>query len=120
MDTYGQHAASSSTGASGSSANTTSASSLIIPPTDHLHQALQTVLQASRDFVTPDPAVRARGEEVFLQVRKAENAIEYAAFFIGELDSHRASRVVSLITLARYCLPQNTPRTPSSPFNPST
>jgi hypothetical protein len=92
MDTHNPAASSSAGGGSSiGDTSSSSSSSLLIPPTEHLQQALQTVLQASREFVTPDPAVRARGEEVFLQVRKAENAIEYAAFFIGELGGQSGS-----------------------------
>ncbi|KDN47942.1 hypothetical protein K437DRAFT_293968 [Tilletiaria anomala UBC 951] len=55
----------------------------MIPPTEHLQQALQTVLHASVAFTSPDPSTRAHGEAIFLQVRSADNALDYAVFFIG-------------------------------------
>ncbi len=73
------------------SSSSSSAAAAIIAPTAHLQGALHAVLEASHRFAQPDPQLRAQGEAVFLELRKADNALEYAAFFIGQFSCTEVS-----------------------------
>ncbi|KAK0529902.1 hypothetical protein OC835_004193 [Tilletia horrida] len=52
----------------------------LVASSDHLVQALQSIEAASRDFNSPDPAARKRGEATFLSLRDSDAALEYACF----------------------------------------
>lgn len=56
---------------------------VLVPHAAAFDEALAAVEAAARDFAHPDPAVRTRGERVFLAVGQAEQAVDFACFFLA-------------------------------------
>lgn len=52
----------------------------LVAPNAHLQEALASIHQASADFTSPDPQLRAKGEATFLALRQSEGALDYACF----------------------------------------
>lgn len=52
----------------------------LVEANDELQQGLLSIEEAARLFSSPDPALRSRGETVFLQLRQSRDALEHALF----------------------------------------
>ncbi|KAE8213662.1 hypothetical protein CF327_g2853 [Tilletia walkeri] len=83
--------------------DTSTSSAVLVASSDHLVQALQTIEAASRDFNSPDTAVRKRGEATFLSLRDSEAALQYACFALQH--SHDAFVLFQMLGLILQQLP---------------
>lgn len=92
---------------------------VLVPRSPALDEAQAAVEAAARDFANPDPLVRARGERVFLAVRQAEQAIDYACFFLTH--SNESFVLFESLGMVLAALPTISPASayPISPHVPS-